>query len=142
MSPPAPEGPGSIAAARCRGCGYLHAPARQYRCLSCGGRDLEPATVALRGTIETFTVQRAGPGAEGPAGLALVRLDAGPLVTAALSINGVAPQVGARVEGVVERAPAQDMERTVERLRFALVPVPGQGGPAPSAAPSAREAPR
>lgn len=109
-------GPTSIEGSRCRACDYLHAPARHYRCMSCGGRDLEPTRVALRGTIETFTQLKAAED-----GVALVRLDAGPRITATLYINGVPPQMGARVEGVVVAAPAPEPDRTMSKLRFHLV---------------------
>jgi uncharacterized OB-fold protein len=108
----------ALGASRCRACDFLHAPARAFRCLNCGGRDLEPAEVELRGRLETFTTLRGPDGEE--RGLALVRLAAGPLVTASLQLNGVPPALGAAVEGWLELA--EEQGRPVQRIRFALVP--------------------
>ena len=92
--------------------------------------------MALRGSIETFTLQK---GALGTLGLALVRLDAGPLVTAVVEIDEGPLQVGARVEGAVVQVPAADLDRTVRRLHFR--PVPG-AQPRASVASSRTELPR
>lgn len=132
----AQAGAGTLEGSQCATCGYLHVPARQYRCLSCGGRDLAPRQVALRGSLETFTVLRTP---TGEAGVALVRLDAGPLVTAALDVAGAAPRIGDRVEGAAEAQALPEAGRTAVRLRVHLVP--GLAAAAPSMA-SRPEAPR
>lgn len=148
MSPPAaaPPGaapvacppPGSIEATQCETCGYLHVPARQYRCVSCGGRSLTPREVALRGAVETFTVLRNA--ANAAVGVALVRLDAGPLVTVSLDVSGAAPRIGERVEGHVEREALPEAGRTAMRLRFA--PLSSLSAAAQPIASSRPEAPR
>jgi uncharacterized OB-fold protein len=98
----------------CRSCGRVHAPARAHRCLVCGSRDLAPGTAPLRGTLESFTEVKAGK--EQPVGLALVRLDDGPMLTVHLVLGGPRPEVGARVAGVAQHG-AQGV-----RFHFALEP--------------------
>lgn len=109
---------GTLEASQCGTCGYLHVPARQYRCISCGGRNLEARAVALRGTIETYTVLRGEPAVA----VGLVRLDAGPLLTVSLDLAGPALRIGERVEGHPEAQALPEAGRTALRLRFRVVP--------------------
>ncbi|MCA1813476.1 MAG: hypothetical protein LC624_05945 [Halobacteriales archaeon] len=107
----------TVATSVCGACGKVHAPARAHRCLVCGSRDLRPGRAALQGTLESFTEVRAGK--ERPTGLALVRLDEGPMLTVELVLGGSAASVGARVAGVAVRGSEGQPKL---RFRFALLP--------------------
>jgi uncharacterized OB-fold protein len=109
----------TIEGTRCLACGRMHVPARRYRCLGCGAAELAALHVPLRGVLESFTEHRDSVAtAEGRVGLALVRLDAGPMLTAQLRIGAEPPRVGARVLGTVEAG--DDPRQVRRRLRFAL----------------------
>jgi uncharacterized OB-fold protein len=126
LAPPATAMPGAevafvedhVEGTTCAACGFLHVPARTFRCQNCGGHDLQATRVALRGTLVTFTVLPA-PVGEAPRGLAIVRLDAGPCITASLAVHGPMPGLGDRVEGRVEQV--REHDQLLRRLRVSVV---------------------
>jgi uncharacterized OB-fold protein len=112
----------TVGGTQCATCRRVHVPARTYRCLGCGSTSLSAMRVELRGVFESWTRP---PGSEptNPAwALALVKLDAGPMLTVRARLNGVAPRVGARVAGTAERP-----EGAPERFWFELLEARHEG---------------
>lgn len=93
----------TVAATQCVACRRVHAPARRHRCLGCGFQRLSPTRVELRGLVESWTRPHSIESGEGEWVLGLVRLDAGPMLTVRVKLNGVPLCIGARVVGTVER---------------------------------------
>lgn len=105
----------TVAGTVCRACRRVHAPARRHRCLACGSTSLSATRVELRGVFESWTRP---PGEEpGEWALGLVKLDAGPMLTVRVRLNGVPPRVGARVAGMAEQR-----EHAAERFWFEVLP--------------------
>lgn len=71
-------------AASCDACGKIHFPPRVV-CNACRGTTFTKTTLAMEGTVETFTVIRVPPSgfvAESPYAVGIVKLDDGVKVTA------------------------------------------------------------
>ena len=71
-------------AASCDACGKIHFPPRVV-CSACRGTTFTKTTLAMEGTVETFTVIRVPPSgfvAESPYAVGIVKLDDGVKVTA------------------------------------------------------------
>lgn len=107
----------TVAATQCGACRRMHAPARRHRCLGCGSTSLIPTRVELRGVFESWTRPHTVEPGNGEWALGLVKLDAGPMLTVRVKLNGVPLQIGARVAGTAERA-----EGAPERFWFELLP--------------------
>jgi len=108
---------GTVVATRCGACQRVHVPARWHRCLGCGSKRLSATRVALAGVFESWTVLNVHESDVGGWALGLVRLDAGPMLTARVRITGVALYVGARVVGACEHGSGVS-----ERFWFEVVP--------------------
>ena len=93
----------TAAGTQCRMCRSVHLPARWHRCLGCGSKVLAPTAVELRGVFESWTLPQTGAPEMGAWALGLGRLDGGPMLTVRVRITDAPLDVGARVEGVVER---------------------------------------
>jgi uncharacterized OB-fold protein len=107
----------TVAGTRCVGCRRVHAPARRHRCLGCGATTLTATRVELRGVFESWTRPPGIEPGEAEWALGLVKLDAGPMLTVRVRLNGVPPRVGARVAGRAERR-----EGAPEQFWFELLP--------------------
>lgn len=107
----------TIAATQCVACRRLHAPVRQHRCRGCGAKRLSPTRVALRGVTESWTRPHSVESGDGEWALGLVKLDAGPMLTVRVKLNGVPLRIGARVVGTVERR-----DDAAERFWFEVLP--------------------
>jgi uncharacterized OB-fold protein len=98
-------------------CRLVHAPARRHRCLGCGSTRLSATRVELRGVFESWTRPPSVEAGEGEWALGLVKLDAGPMLTVRVRLNGVPPSVGARLAGRAERR-----EGAPEQFWFEVLP--------------------
>jgi uncharacterized OB-fold protein len=107
----------TVAGTRCVACRRVHAPARRHRCLGCGSTRLSATRVELRGVFESWTRPPGIKADEGEWALGLVRLDAGPMLTVRVRLNGVPPRVGARLAGRAERR-----EGAPEQFWFEVLP--------------------
>ena len=121
----------TVAGSRCGACRRVHAPARMHRCLGCGSSHLSSERVELRGALETWTRLRSTEPGKGEWALGLVKLDAGPMLTVRVKLNGVPLRVGARVAGKAER-----IEGKAEQFWFEPVPTGGQPANAKADAPA------
>lgn len=87
-------------AAKCDACGTVHFPPRLI-CKACRGTAFSKTTLALDGTVETFTIIRVPPsgfGAETPYAVGIVKLDDGVRVTAQIvDVDLEELQIGQRV---------------------------------------------
>ena len=95
---------GTAAATRCDACERLHLPARWHRCLGCGSKMLTPTCVELSGVFESWTLPHTAEPEAGDWALALVTLDAGPMLTVRVKMTGCPPCIGGRVAGTAERS--------------------------------------
>jgi uncharacterized OB-fold protein len=93
----------TVAGTVCRACRRVHAPARCHRCLACGSTNLSATRVELRGVFESWTRPPGEQPGAGEWALGLVKLDAGPMLTVRVRLNGSPPRVGARVAGMAEQ---------------------------------------
>ncbi|HXG02685.1 MAG TPA: Zn-ribbon domain-containing OB-fold protein [Candidatus Binatia bacterium] len=75
----AEAGAGRLTGIRCRACGNLTIPPKEF-CDACGGRDWERVPLSGQGTIASYTVIRVAPAShagEAPYAVAVVRLREG-----------------------------------------------------------------
>ncbi len=107
----------TVVGTECGACGRVHAPARLHRCLGCGSKALTPTRVELCGVFESWTRPHSVEPGDGEWVLGLVKLDAGPMLTARVQLSGVPLRIGARVVGTVERR-----DGAPERFWFELLP--------------------
>lgn len=104
----------------CAACGADSFPPQDYGCVVCGahGDAFEARSLPSEGTLLTFTAVQVHETEPVPFLLGDVELDCGPVVRGRLAAD-VAPQMGARVRGVV--VSREDAER------FEFVPLGGHG---------------
>ncbi len=95
----------ALAGERCPACGVVIFPPRNV-CPECSAEAKTVYKLSGKGTLYSFTLIMDAPAGfeeQAPYGLALVKLDEGPLITAQLTDIEDAPQIGMRVEMVTRK---------------------------------------